>query len=90
MITLPRTIRVWAYGQPSDLRKGYNGLVGLVDRELAQDPMSGDLFLVVIAGAPAARCSCGWDGPVHLHEAARAWALRRPLVGRREGRAIDG
>ena len=33
MITLPRTVRVWAYGKPTDLRKGYNGLVGLVEKE---------------------------------------------------------
>jgi hypothetical protein len=26
VITLPRTVRVWAYGRPVDLRKGYNGL----------------------------------------------------------------
>jgi transposase len=47
MITLPRTIRVWAYGRPADLRKGYNGLVGLVRNELERDPLSGDLFLFV-------------------------------------------
>jgi hypothetical protein len=38
---------VWAYGKPADLRKGYNGLVGLVEKELGRDPMSGDLFLFV-------------------------------------------
>jgi transposase len=61
MITLPRTIRVWAYGCPADLRKGYNGLVGLVKRELGQDPMSGDLFLF----ANRRRTGCKvllWDG----------------------------
>ena len=47
MITLPRTIRVWAFGRPCDLRKGYNGLVGLVRNQLAHNPLSGDLFLFV-------------------------------------------
>lgn len=47
MIALPRTVRVWAYGRPGDLRKGYNGLVGIVQRELAADPMCGDLYLFV-------------------------------------------
>jgi transposase len=47
MITVPRTIRVWAYGQPADLRKGYNGLVGLVRNQLERNPLSGDLFLFV-------------------------------------------
>lgn len=47
MITLPRTVRVWAYGRPADLRKGYNGLVGLVKSELRADPLGGELFLFV-------------------------------------------
>jgi transposase len=61
MITLPRTIRVWAYGRPADLRKGYNGLVGLVKRELGHDPLGGDLFLF----ANRRRTGCKvllWDG----------------------------
>ena len=42
-----RLVRVWAYPAPTDLRKGYNGLFGLVKTELGRDPMSGDLFLFV-------------------------------------------
>jgi transposase len=61
MITLPRTIRAWAYGQPSDLRMGYNGLVGLVERELGQDPMSGDLFLFVNRRRTGCKVLL-WDG----------------------------
>ena len=45
MITLSRSIQVWAYRKPADLRKGYNGLMGLVKKELGRDPLSGDLFL---------------------------------------------
>lgn len=61
MIALPRTVRVWGYGHPVDLRKGYNGLVGLVKQEFERDPMSGDLFLFV----SRRRTSCKvlmWDG----------------------------
>ena len=47
MITLPRTVRVWAYGRAVDLRKGYNGLVGIVENELRSDPMGGELYLFV-------------------------------------------
>lgn len=49
MIALPRTVRVWAYGRPADLRKGYNGLVGLVKERLARDVLDGELFLFVNA-----------------------------------------
>lgn len=45
MISLPRKVRVWAYGKPTDLRKGYNGLCGLVRNELGHDVLEGDFFL---------------------------------------------
>ncbi|MGH2836499.1 MAG: IS66 family insertion sequence element accessory protein TnpB [Solirubrobacteraceae bacterium] len=54
MITLPRTVRVWAYGRPVDLRKGYNGLVGIVENELRSDPMGGELYLFVVSVRRAA------------------------------------
>jgi IS66 Orf2 like protein len=33
---------VWAYDAPADLRKGFDGLSGLVSQQLARDPLSGD------------------------------------------------
>jgi len=41
MIGSTRTLRVWAYPAPADLRKGFEGLAGLVRMELAGDPLSG-------------------------------------------------
>jgi transposase len=40
-----RAMRVFAYPEPVDLRKGYDGLYGLVKQGLKRDPLSGDLFL---------------------------------------------
>jgi hypothetical protein len=40
---------VWAYGKAVDLRKGYNGLVGLVENELKSDVMGGDYYLFVVS-----------------------------------------
>jgi transposase len=45
----------------ADLRKGYNGLYGLVERELRRDVLEGELFLFV----NRRRTSCKvlvWDG----------------------------
>jgi transposase len=42
-----RAVRVFAYPEPVDLRKGYDGLFGLVTAGLGRDPLSGDLFLFV-------------------------------------------
>lgn len=45
MIGSTRSIRVFAYPAPADLRKGFDALVGLVTRDLRQDALSGDCFL---------------------------------------------
>lgn len=37
--------RILVYGKPVDMRKGFNGLEGLVATELGEDPTSGDLFV---------------------------------------------
>ena len=61
MITLPRTVRVWAYGKPVDLRKGYNGLVGIVENELKSDVMGGDYYLFVNIRRTGCKVLL-WDG----------------------------
>jgi transposase len=56
-----RSVRVFAYPEPVDLRKGYDGLYGLVKMGLGRDPLCGDLFLFV----NRRRSSCKvlvWDG----------------------------
>lgn len=47
MIGSTRAVRVFAYTQPVDMRKGYAGLEGIVRNELGRDLMQGDLFLFV-------------------------------------------
>lgn len=47
MIGWPRQVRVFAWGEPVDMRKGYEGLSHLVRSALARDPLAGDLFLFV-------------------------------------------
>jgi transposase len=61
VITLPRTVRVWAYGRPTDLRKGYNGLVGIVEGEFRSDVMGGDLYLFVNIRRTGCKVLL-WDG----------------------------
>lgn len=45
MILGTRSVRVFAYAAPVDLRKGFDGLYGLVVSQLGRDPLSGDCFL---------------------------------------------
>jgi transposase len=37
--------RILAYRAPVDMRKSFTGLVGVVKEELAEDPLSGTLFV---------------------------------------------
>jgi len=45
MLTLPQGIRVFAYAQPTDLRRGFDRLAAMVREQLRQDPLGGDLYL---------------------------------------------
>jgi transposase len=55
-----RAVRVFACPAPVDLRKGYDGLYGLVETGPSRDPMCGDLFLFVSASRKL--CRVLWDG----------------------------
>jgi transposase len=56
-----RVVRVFAYPAATDLRKGYDGLYGLVQTGLKRDPVSGELFLFVNAGRKLCKVLL-WDG----------------------------
>src|SRR5271170_8437305 len=56
-----RAVRVYAYPEAVDLRKGYDGLFGLVKQGLARDPLSGELYLFVNKRRDACKVLV-WDG----------------------------
>jgi transposase len=37
-----RRVAVYAYGTPTDMRKGFDGLCALVTQQLARDPLNGE------------------------------------------------
>ena len=61
MIGSSRKVRVFARTRPTDLRKGFNGLYGLVLAEMERDPTSGDLYLFVNRRCNQAKVLL-WDG----------------------------
>ena len=61
MFATGRSVRVFAFPQPADLRKGYDGLYGLVANTLRRDVLSGDLFLFVNRRRDACKVLV-WDG----------------------------
>jgi len=61
MIGSTRNLRVFAYGAPADLRKGFDGLYGIVMAELDRNPLDGDCFLFVNRTRSRAKVLL-WDG----------------------------
>lgn len=61
IIGTTRAVRVFAFPAPVDLRKGYDGLYGLVEQGLKRDPMTGDLFLFVNESRKLCKVLV-WDG----------------------------
>jgi transposase len=56
-----RAVRVWAFPRPTDLRKGFNGLYGLVQNDLCRTVLSGELFLFVNRRRTGCKVLV-WDG----------------------------
>ena len=61
MIGSTRQLRVFAHAEPTDLRKGYDGLSAIVQQSMRRDPLSGDVFLFVSRNRQRAKALL-WDG----------------------------
>ena len=47
MIALPTTGKIFLHRNPTDMRKSFDGLAGIIRGELGRDPTDGSLFLFV-------------------------------------------
>lgn len=47
MLSVPSSVPIFLYTQPTDMRKGFDGLSGIVRGEFGADPLDGSLFLFV-------------------------------------------
>lgn len=47
MLGIDTSTKVFLYGKPCDMRKGFNGLFGLVQNEMELNPLSGYLFVFI-------------------------------------------
>jgi transposase len=61
MLGSTRSLRVYALTKPTDMRKGFDGLAGVVRQELGRDPTSGEMFLFVSRNRVRAKVLV-WDG----------------------------
>jgi len=61
MIGSTRQVTVYAYSQPADLRRGFDGLSALVREVMGRDELSGDLYVFVSRDRRRAKVLL-WDG----------------------------
>lgn len=47
MFSLNDSMRYWLYNRPTDMRKSYHTLCGLVTNELGSDPCNGDVYIFI-------------------------------------------
>lgn len=45
MLTLPATVRIFVCLEPTDMRKGFDGLSAATREQIGEDPLSGHLFV---------------------------------------------
>lgn len=61
MIRVQRGRRVWARDRPTDLRKGFAGLAGLIEQEMRHDLVKGDIFVFISRSRRLIKL-LAWDG----------------------------
>lgn len=84
VIRSTRSVRVFVYGSPADMRRGFDGLYDLVRERLKADPLSGDLFLFIASNWKRAEFLL-WDGTglcLYAKRLVARWANRRDLARR--------
>ena len=47
MFSLEQGMRYWLYSEPTDMRKSFYTLSGLVRNKIGDDPMNGDVYIFV-------------------------------------------
>ena len=52
--------KVYAYSEPVDMRKSFNGLIYLTREALKEDPLSGDVYVFTNRGGNLIKCLV-WD-----------------------------
>ena len=74
MFSIPSSVRVFAYAEPTDMRKSFDGLAAIVTNAFSKDPFNGDYF--VFFNRSLDRCKILlWDRLRRLVETSGAWPI---------------
>jgi transposase len=92
MLSFSRTTRVFLATQPTDMRKGFDGLFALVENVIQEDPFSGHLF--VFRNARRDRLKLLWwdrDGLAIFYKRLEKGSYQFPtdVPARRSNRSLD-
>jgi hypothetical protein len=82
MFNVPGSVKIFVGLEPVDLRRGFDGLSGLVQQTLQQDPLSGHLFLFRNRRRDRLKILF-WDGVVMRFSTSGWLAGRSSFPGRR-------
>ncbi len=80
--------RIFAYGQPVDMRKGFTGLESLILQHLGEDPLGGDIFVFINRRATHLKCFL-WDRTGYVIIAKRLESGKFRVRGSGDKREID-
>ena len=47
MFCLNESLRYWLWSEPTDMRKSFHSLAGIVNNRMGQDPAGGDVFVFI-------------------------------------------
>ena len=83
-------IRYYLYSLPTDMRKGVDGLCGLVFNHLKQDPIDGDVFIFVGKSRRLIKLLF-WDqtGFVIYYKRLEAGCFELPKVSEQDSESIE-
>ena len=81
MFSLSSSDRYLFYGAPTDMRKSFDGLCGLVERELDRSPINGEVFVFLNRGRDKVKL-LKWEkgGFVLFYKRLEAGTFERPVM----------
>lgn len=81
MFGIDRSVKIFLYGKPCDMRKGFNGLYGLVQNEMEMSPLCRNLF-IFMSGDRSRLKILFWDmdGLVLYYKRLERGTFKRPCA----------
>jgi transposase len=81
MLSPPPTVRIYLCLKPTAMRRGFDGLMGLVEHVLKQDPLSGHRFVLRNRRSDRVKILyCDGDGPALWYKRLERGSFRFPTT----------